>query len=177
MKKSSLFLLPFLVLFMIGCQSGPKLTPEEARAKWQAPIVASAFNVAICEGATETAQKVQSGEIEGFTVLGELMGTGIMIQVVEESLAAVQPEADQVDLVSQMQSDIEALRGVLGPWLNQETTSADVLATIGDVCTDTNKTFEQVVEAASDDGMSQEAMGAMLDEVATAMDAAQKGSE
>jgi len=177
MKKLSLLMLPLLVLLLLGCQPVPKLTPEEAQAKWQAPIVAAAFNVAICEGTTETAQKVQSGELEGFAVLGELMGAGIMIQVVEESLAEAEPAADQADLVTRMQSDIDALKGVIGPWLNQETTSADVLATIGDVCADTNKTFEQVVEAASDDGMTQEAMGTMLDEVATTMDAAQEGSE
>jgi len=165
MKKLSLMLL--LILFLAGCQ--PKLSPEELEAKWRGPIVASAFNVAACEGATETAQKIQAGEIEGFAAFGELMGVGIIVQAVDEMLVAAEPADDQADLFAQMQSDIEALRNILGPWIDNETTSAEVLETIGDVCADATKTFEQVSNAAGDDGMTEEQMAAMLEEVATAM--------
>jgi len=123
MKKLTLILL--IVLIMAGCQ--PKLSPEELEAKWRGPIVASAFNVAACEGATKTAQKIQAGEIDGFAAFGELLGVGIIVQAVDEMLTEAEPMEDQADLLAQMQSDIATLRGVLGPWIDDEITSADVL--------------------------------------------------
>ncbi len=170
MKTWSLLFL--VALLIVGCQSGPKLSPEELQAKWRAPIVISAFNVGICEGATETAQKVQAEEIDGFAAFGELLGAGLMIQVVEESLAEAEPMEDQAALVTAMQSDMAALKGVLGPWIDKETTSTDVLKAISPVCEATNDTFEQVVAAASDDGMSPEAMDTILEEAADSMKSA-----
>lgn len=165
MKKLTLILL--VVLIMAGCQ--PKLSPEELEAKWRGPIVASAFNVAACEGATKTAQKIQAGEIDGFAAFGELLGVGIIVQAVDEMLTEAEPMEDQADLLAQMQSDITTLRGVLGPWIDDEITSADVLETIDDICADTTKTLEQVADAAGDDGMTDEQMATLLEEVATAM--------
>lgn len=172
MKKICLLLIAILVL---GC--GPQLSPEELQAKWRAPIGISALNVGICEGAKETAQKVQSGEAEGFAAFGELLAVSVMIQVVDESLAEAQPVDDQTDLVDQMRADVDALKGVLGPWINKETTSADVLAEIDDVCQQTNETFEQVVEQAADDGLSEEAARAIMEEMSEAMQEAVEGTE
>ena len=172
MKKISLLLITILV---IGC--GPQLSPEELQAKWRAPIGISALNVGICEGATETAQKVQSGESEGFAAFGELLAVSVMIQAVDESLAEAQPADDQTALVDQMQADVDALKEVLGPWINKETTSADVLAEIDDVCQQTNETFEEVVEQAADDGLSEEAARAIMEEMSEAMQGAVEGGE
>lgn len=173
MNKLSLILL--IAIIIAGCQ--PKLSPEELDAKWRGPIVASAFNVAACEGATETAQKIQAGEIDGFEAFGELLGVGIMVQAVDEMLVDAEPAEDQTDLLAQMQGDIEALRGILGPWIDDEITSAEVLETIDDVSADTTKTFEQVADAAGDDGMTEEQMATLIEEVATAIDDALETTE
>lgn len=166
MKK--LFLSIFIFL-LIGCQ-GPKLTPEEAKAKWRAPIATSALNAGICTGVKESAQKVQDGEVDGFEAFGELLAMGMMIQVVEEGLTTAEPTEDQADLQAQMQADLDALKGVIDPWVNEETTSADVLLAIDDVCANTDKTFEQIVEAAADDDLPPEEMEAILDEMSAAME-------
>ncbi len=170
MRKSGLLLL--VVLFLVSCQTGPQLSPEELQAKWRAPLVTSAMNVGICTGVTETAQKIQAGELEGFAAFGELLAAGIMIQAVDEALATAEPAADQAQLLAQMQADVEALRNVVGPWVNKETTSVEVLAVIGDVCADMNATFEQVAEAAADDGLTAEAARQMMDDATRSMEAA-----
>lgn len=175
MKKTSIILLT--VLFLIGCQSGPQLSPEELKEKWQAPVVTSAFLVGICEGVTDTAQKVQDEEIDGFSAFGELLAAGAMIQAMDESLAEAEPAADQAEFVSQMQADIEAMKSIIGPWIDDETTSADVLAEIGPVCTSTTETFDGVVTAASDDGLTAEMMEQMLDDAAAAMESAVPAEE
>lgn len=167
MKK---ILCVIFVLLMVGCQ--PKLTPEEARAKWQSPLVISALNFGTCTAATETAKKVQSGQIDGFEAWGELLGAGIMIQAVGEGLAEAEPAEDQANLFAQFQRDLDAFKAVIGPWLNEETTAVDVLANIDAVCADMEKTFEEVVEAAEDDGLPPEEMENILDEMSAAMETA-----
>ena len=173
MKNSGLLLL--IVLFMVGC--GPRLSPEELEAKWRAPIGISALNVGICEGAMETARKVAAGESEGFAAFGEVLGVGVMIQAVDEALAEAQPVADQSDLVTQMRDDVEALKGVLGPWINGDSTAADVLDEIDGVCQGVNDSFELVVERAADDGLSEEAARAVLEEMSEAMEVPLEGGE
>jgi len=167
MKK--VFLLIFLFL-LIGCQTSPKLTPEEAKAKWQAPIAMSALNTGTCVGVKETAQKIQAEEIDGFEALGGIWGASLLIQVIEEGLAEAEPTEDQAEILAQIQADIDSLKEVVGPWINEETTSADVLLVIDDVCVGMEKTFEQVVEAAADDGLPPEEMEAILDEMSSAME-------
>lgn len=165
MKKGLIVLIVFLLM---GCQ--PKLTPEEARAKWQSPLAISALNFGTCTTATETAKKVHNGQIDGFEAWGELLGIGMMIQVVDEGLAEAEPTEDQVKVYTHFQEDIDAFKAVIGPWLNEETTVVDVLANIDAVCIDMEKTFEEVVEAAADDGLPPEEMEAILDEMSSAME-------
>ncbi|MFZ1396122.1 MAG: hypothetical protein WAS33_04455 [Candidatus Promineifilaceae bacterium] len=177
MKIQNLFLFLFISLFFIGCQSGPKLTPEELQAKWQSPLAISALNVGICQGVAETAESVQSGTSEGFSAFGELMGAAIMIQAVDEALTQAEPAADQTSLLSQMEADSAALKALVGPWINEEISSADVLDSIDEVCTDTEATFEDVVAAARKDGLSEEAAAAILEEMENSMNAPTEDSE
>lgn len=163
-------LLVIPLFIVVGCQSGPKLSPEELRAKWQSPLAISAFNVGICQGAAETAQEVQAGSSEGFSAFGEIMAAAMMIHVVDEALAQAEPTADQMTLLSQMESDSAALKELLGPWINNETTSAEVLEAIDPVCADTQETFEAVVSAAQDDGLSEDAAAAILEEVSNSFE-------
>lgn len=169
MKLQNLFLFLFFSLFIVGCQSGPKLSPEELRAKWQSPLAISALNVGICQGVAETAESVQAGTSEGFSAFGELMGAAIMMQAVDEALTAAEPAADQSSLLSQMEADSAALKVLVGPWIDDEISSADVLDSIDDVCADTEETFEAVVTAARKDGLSDEAASTILEEMENSM--------
>lgn len=169
MRKKILF--PFFlmaILFAAACQ--PSLTPEELDAKWRAPIVMAAFSDGVCQTTTETAQNVNSGETDGFTALGELLGASIMIQVIDEGLVEAEPSPDQEAFLNQMSENQEALRAVIGPWIDSEISSTEVLAQIGDVCQATTTTFEEVAEAASKDGMTDEAIVAILEEAAESME-------
>lgn len=167
MKKAFLLL---LALFAIGC--GPKLTPEEARTKWQGPIAMSALNAGICTTVGTTAQKVQAGDFNGFEIMGEVMATGVMIQAIEEGLAEAEPADDQREVLAQIQADVDALKGVVGPWVREEITSDDVLAQLDEVCADLEKTFEQVTKAAAEDGLPAEEMEKLLEELSEAMETA-----
>lgn len=173
MKKTITLLL--LLLFTISCQS--TLSPEELDAKWRAPIVGTAFNLAACEGLTTTAQNVQSGATDGFTGLGELIGIGAIVLAVDEMVNEAEPAVDQTELYAQIGTDIEAIRGVLGPWIDGEITSTDVLETIDSTCGDINSTFEQATSAAERDGMTNEQMTTIFNEVATAMQNALETTE
>lgn len=170
-------LLLFIPLFIVSCQSGPKLSPEELRTKWQSPLAISALNVGICQGITETAQDVQAGTSEGFAAVGELFAAAMVVQQVDEALEQAEPTADQTSLLEQMQNDSAALKALVGPWINNEITSTDVLETIDEVCANTQATFEAVVAAASDDGLSEEAAADILEEVANSMAASLEESQ
>ena len=177
MKLQNLFLFLFISLFFIGCQSGPQLSPEELQAKWQSPLAISAMNVGICQSVAETAKSVQAGTSEGFSAFGELMGAAIMIQAVDETLAEAEPANDQTDLLHDLKDDSAALKEIIGPWMNDEISSADVLDSIDDICADTEATFEAVVAAARKDGLSDEAASAILEEMENSMNALTEDSE
>ena len=170
-------LLLFIPLFIVSCQSGPKLSPEELRSKWQSPLAISALNVGICQGVAETAQDVQAGTSEGLAAVGELFAAAMVIQQVDEVLEQAAPTADQTNLVEQMQNDSAALKALVGPWINNEITSTDVLKSIDEVCADTQATFEAVVAAAIDDGLSEEVAAAILKEVANSMETSLEESQ
>jgi hypothetical protein len=170
MKPTKIMILFLLLVFIVGCQSAPKLSPEELRAKWRGPIALTAFNAAICTGISETAQKTQAGEIDGFSAFGELMGSAIMLRAVEESLVETALAEDTTEFYEQVQTDVETLKAVVGPWINDEITSAEVVVRLGDTCSDMNRTFEKVVEAASDEGLSRDAMDELMDELSQSLE-------
>lgn len=167
MRRSSLLL--FVVLFLVSCQTGPKLSPEELQAKWRVPLGLSALNAGICTGLQQTAQQLQAEETDGFSAYGALMGAAMMIRVVEESLAQAEPAADQAKLQAQMEADVAALRATVSSWVNKETTSADVLPVLDKTCPDITATFEQVAKAATDDGLTPEAMTQIMEDMRQAM--------
>jgi hypothetical protein len=170
MKSTKTTILFLLLVFIAGCQSAPKLSPEELRAKWRGPIALTALNAGICTGISETAQKTQAGEIDGFSAFGELMGAAIMLRAVEESLAETALAEDTTGFYEQVQTDVETLKAVVGPWVNDEITSAEVAVRLGDTCSDMNQTFEKVVKAASDEGLSRDAMDGLMDELSQSLE-------
>lgn len=170
MKPTKTTLLSLLLVFIVGCQSAPKLSPEELHAKWRGPIALTAFNAAICTGISETAQKTQAGEIDGFSAYGELMGAAIMLRAVEDSLAETALDEGTTGFYEQVQTDMDALKVVVGPWVNDEITSAEVVVRLGGACSDMNQTFEKVVETASDEGLSGDVMAELLDELSRSLE-------
>lgn len=170
MKPTKTTILFLLLVFIVSCQSAPKLSPEELRAKWRGPIVLTSLNAGICTSIAETAQKTQAGEIDGFSAFGELMGAAIMLRAVEESLAESASAEDTTGFYGQAQTDVDALKAVVGPWINDEITSAEVVARLGDTCSDMNQTFEKVVETASDEGLSREAMDELMAELSQSLE-------
>lgn len=173
--KKGIFIL--LVLFVLGCQAGPSLTPEEAKAKWQGPIALSVLNAGICTGVRESAQKVQVGEVSGFEAYGEILASSMFIQAVQEGLDKAEPSADQEKWLTQIQSDTDALIDVVGPWIKEESTSADVLQAIDSVCARTEKTFSEISEAAKKDGLTDAGVGEILDDMAAGMETAVEPTE
>lgn len=167
MRKSGLLL--FVVLFLVSCQTGPQLSPEELQAKWRIPLGLSALNAGVCTGIQQTAQKLQAEEIEGFTAYGELLGAGLMIRVVEEALTQAELAEDQTELQGQIEADVAALRTVVASWVNNETSSADLLPILDETCPDITATFEQVAKAATDDGLTPEAMTQIMEDMRQAM--------
>lgn len=135
------------------------------------PLGLSALNAGICTGIQQTAQKVQAEEIDGFSAYGELLGAGIMLKVVDEALVQAELMEDQLDLQEQIEADVNAMRSIAASWINEETTSADVLIALEDTCPVITTTFEQVTKAAADDGLTPEAMAQIMDEMRQAMEA------
>lgn len=169
-KAKLLFLLWVVIVSIMGCQTAPQLSPEELRAKWRGPITITAFNTAICTSIAGTAQKIQGEETDGFTAFGELMAAAIMLKAVEDNLAEGFSAEDSAGFYAQVRADVDALKGVVGPWVNDEITPAEVVIRMEDTCSDINQTFEKVVKAAADEGLSRDDVAEFLDELSRSME-------
>lgn len=166
-----------LILMIMAACTGSSLSPEEVETKWRSPIMMASFNAGICETTTETAVNVNSGQIDGFTAFGELLGAGMMIQAVDETLQEAEPAPDQDQLYGRLQTDVTALREIVGPWVNQETSSTEVLETIDETCDQINQTLTQTLEAAEKDGLTEAQLKEWMAEMAATMDAAFETTE
>lgn len=93
-----------------------------------------------------------------------------MLRAVEDSLAETALDEDTTGFYEQVQTDMDALKVVVSPWVNDEITSAKVVVRLGGACSDMNQTFEKVVETASDEGLSGDAMAELLDELSLSLE-------
>lgn len=144
----------------------PTTSPKALRAKWRAPLALSAFTFATCEWLNETAERRQSGELDGVDAFSEQLGAAIIVRAVDEGLAEWEPHADQIGLRDRIQMHVYSLGNLLAQWYDDEVDSAGVLQRTEGLCQSTERTFERVVEKAVEDGLPSEEAKRLIQETA-----------
>ena len=148
----------------------PPISMEDLEEKWHTPLYAAALTVGAYESLLNTAEKRQAEEIDGMTALGELIGTGVILKTVEDTLPEWEPSRDQIEHKAAIQNYIDAAQEVIGQWLDKEITSADVPGLLEDSYSASQDTLQSVLLAMEDDGLSEHDIEFMLDELSQALD-------
>jgi hypothetical protein len=123
--------------------------------KWQPPIGASTLVFAVCEGVLDTAEKRQTNEIDGFEAFGELLGSGMVLGAVEEAIAEWSPPTELLNTKETLQEHIDSIQDVVGQWLDDEVTSADIHDLLDEQCEMSYTAMEEILEASYSDGLTQ----------------------
>jgi len=150
----------------------PALSQEELLQKWQPPIAASTLVFAACEGVLETAEKRQADEIDGFEAFGELLGSGIVLAAVEEGIAEWIPPYELLNFKQMLQEHIDSIQDVVGQWLDDEVTSADIPDLLSEQCEMSYATMEEILEASYSDGLTETEIDAIVTEMQASLEEA-----
>ena len=134
------------------------------------PLYTASLVAGSCEGLIETANKIQSGELDGLSALGELIGVGLLLKASQDSLAEWEPIPGQEEYQQAIQEYADAATEIIGQWLNQEISSETVPDLIGDNCEAVQEVMEDVIQAMKDSGLSDEGIAGMLEELAQRME-------
>jgi hypothetical protein len=143
----------------------PALPVADLEQKWKSLLYMASMTSGACDMLIETAGKVQAGEIDGLDAWGEVMTAGILLKAVEETLDEWEPTPDQVSYKADIQGCVSTAQEVVGQWLDDEITSADVPGLLEDTCAASRATVEDVIAAMRDDGLSEGEIAALLDEL------------
>jgi hypothetical protein len=146
----------------------PPMSVQELTDKWNIPLRVAAINFGICSAVLDAAEKRYSEEITGMEAFGYLLAAAVIVRTIDETLTEREPGTDQHTLWAQLQSDLEEIRKIVSSWFDGDITSGDVLETLD--CTSMYETFNEVVQTAKADGLSETDMRAILEEIANALE-------
>lgn len=147
----------------------PTATPvpdqDELKKTWQPAIGGIALQNGICPMIIETANKLQSGEIDGWDAFAEMVAEAMFINALDESFAEWEPESEVADYKELILAYNETMKTVLADWYNDEITSEDVPGLLEDECAAIEESVQTIVEDAQAFGMNTETLEAILDEM------------
>ncbi len=146
--------------------AAPPLPGGTLAEKWQPPIGVSVLLSGICNTLLGTAEKRQTEAIDDTEALNEVIAAAAILQALEERLAAWNPTPDQAALRQTFQNHIVAIQPVIGQWVEGEITAADIPAVLGPACEAANTTLRDVLVEARNDGVSDEALQAIIADIA-----------
>lgn len=146
------------------------MSVEELREEWGVPLYAASVVAGSCESLLETANSLRAEEIDGMTALGELIGTGVLIAAIDEALVEWEPGEDQREYKAAIQGYVDTAKGVIGQWMDDEITLADVPGLVEDDCQAALDTLEDVMLAMQESGLSENDVSGMLEELSAALD-------
>lgn len=148
----------------------PQISQSELIEKWRAPFVMTSIVAASCNSLLETADRVQTGEIDGFEAFGELLVAGLFLTAAQEGIAEWSPLPDQIDYKENILEHIDNIRSVLGLWIDEEITSQDIPDSLGGECEAIEETGIEIAEHAQEQGITEESLSSIIDEMEVAID-------
>lgn len=141
----------------------PTATPEPAPATnlddWRLPLIAAG----VTQSSIVQLEQLAIDQPEG--MLGQVLGLGISLGVIDDALAAWQPGPEQAGYVEPLRANLAAVGGVVRQWYDGGINAADVAASLRPV----RASSEQVLGDLRGDlrrlGVSAEDLDALMAEI------------
>lgn len=106
----------------------PTAAPEPAPAAnlddWRLPLIAAGLT----QSSIVELEQLAVDQPEG--MLGQVLGLGISLGVIDDALEAWQPGAEQAGYVEPLRANLAAVGGVVRQWYDGEISAADVAASL-----------------------------------------------
>lgn len=145
----------------------PTATPDQFTLKTiYQPLVNGGFVVqTVCTMTIETANKRQSGELDGMGAFAEILIEGALLKAIEDSYLELEADASVETWKTDVQVAIDEIQGVLSRWLDDEITSVDVPGILLGTCEDIEETMTQISVEAYANGLTETSMEEMFAEL------------
>lgn len=145
----------------------PTATPDQFALKTiYQPLINGGFVVqTVCAMTIETANKRQSGEIDGLGAFGEILLEATLLKAIEDGYLEWEADASVEDWKTDVQAAIDEIQGVLGRWLEDEITSVDVPGLLQSTCEDVKETLKQITVEAYVNGLTEASMDEIFAEL------------
>ncbi|MCB2178413.1 hypothetical protein KQH61_00690 [bacterium] len=154
----------------------PEFTQDELKEIYQPMIGNGLLLYSVCPLIVDTAERRQSGELDGFGALGEIFVEATILDGINTNLQGSTATGQQGDFVSDLQGYTDVMKDVLAQWFNDQITSVDVPGLLADTCPAVEESLQEIVDAARADGMSDETLDLILTEYQDALEEMGGGS-
>lgn len=150
----------------------PTSTPDAdaAHEKWEPLVSGGGLTVASYEMMFEVADGLAADDIDGADAFGQMLGVGVVIGLVGEALNEWEAAPDQAELKEALVGHIDAILDGIGGWMNGEIPTAEALhEALDEEFGEAQTTFAEVLAVAQADGLSDESIEQIVDELETTM--------
>jgi hypothetical protein len=145
--------------------AAPSASQDELIEKWRSSIGIFALISGICESTLETVNKAEEGQISSSELSGELFGTGILIMVIDEAVSDWEPSEELQEYKQPARDHVDAINNLMDQWSNDQLTAAEVADRLTEECKSIEETAKEIVSTASEEGLSQVSLEAIVQEI------------
>jgi hypothetical protein len=149
----------------------PVLDQEALKEEWSPAITGGTVIYALCPMIVDTAVRYQSGELDESEAFGEIFAEALFLQALSEAFDVWEPDPDGEIHKSTLELHLWVLQDVMGRWMNEEITAADVPGLLEDECAAVYGTLVAIGQAASADGLSDESLNEIIAEIQQMLEA------
>jgi hypothetical protein len=149
----------------------PTIPPEELKEKWRIPFRAATLTFGAYKYLFELVDKLQAGEIDDTATLGQMIGPGILLMATDGILTEWEPTPDQTIYKDSLLNYVSIARNAISQLTNEEITIADIPGLLDDDYTGIKEVFQSIKDDMKGDGLSDDDITAMADELVQALEA------
>jgi len=142
----------------------PIISEELLKSIFRHLIISVITTDYVCGLVLETAEKLESGEINGFDAEFEIIFEALLIDEVDVSISEGEHHYLAADLIERLGEHVDNIKEVLGALFNSEISSADVPGLLQDECASIVETQEAISSHADAFNFSEEAREEIIDE-------------
>jgi len=142
----------------------PIISEELLKSIFRHLIISVITTDYVCSLVLDTAEKLQSGEINGFDAEFEIIFEALLIDEVDVSISEGEHHYLAADLVERLGEHVNIIKEVLGALFNSEISSADVPGLLQDECASIVETQEAITALADAFDLSEEARVEIIDD-------------
>jgi hypothetical protein len=143
----------------------PSASQDELMEEWSPVVGIYLFLSATCEGALETANKAQAGEISSSEQFGEILGVGIFINSIEQGISEWNPPNDIQEFADRAKDHNDAIKETISQWTDDQITADEAVEQISRECASIQTTFEDAVREAGEQGLTQASLEDIVEEI------------